>query len=70
MTREQALACTPVHNNVISWEEDRSGLVQVEYVLLAEADFSFQFSNDLHPNRPMPRPERLNSMSWGALSGR
>jgi hypothetical protein len=39
MTREQALACTPVHNNVISWEEDRSGFVQVEYVLLLKPFF-------------------------------
>ncbi len=34
LTRDQALACTPVRNNVVDWEILESGLIQVEYVLV------------------------------------
>ena len=34
MTREQALACIPVHNNVLSWQEDESGSIHIEYTLV------------------------------------
>ncbi len=34
LTRDQALACTPVRNNIVNWELLDSGLIQVEYTLV------------------------------------
>jgi hypothetical protein len=33
LTREQALKCRPVRNNVVNWQRLDSGLIQIEYVL-------------------------------------
>ena len=34
LTRDQALAYTPVRNNVVNWEVLDSGLVRIEYMLV------------------------------------
>jgi hypothetical protein len=40
LTREQALSCTPVQNNVLSWVRLESGLVRIEYTLTLKPFFS------------------------------
>ncbi|MEE4165812.1 MAG: PqqD family protein [Desulfocapsaceae bacterium] len=74
MTREQALACTPVHNNVISWEEDVSGNVQIEYVLVLKPLFysifkRFAPQSTLEPRRKIQLDER-GSQVWKMIDGR
>lgn len=34
LTRDQALTCIPVRNNVVNWQFLDSGLIQVEYALV------------------------------------
>ncbi len=74
MTREQALACTPVQNNVISWEENGSGNVQIEYVLLLKPFFHSifkRFSNESSnvPTRKIQLDE-LGSDVWKMIDGK
>jgi len=74
VTREQALACTPVHNNIVSWEEDSDGHVQIEYVLLLKPFFHSifkRFSNEAStvPTRKIQLDE-LGSRVWKMIDGK
>lgn len=74
LTREQALACTPVINNVIDWEILDSGLVQVEYVLLLKPFLlsvfkRFDRSSSAPPSRKL-QLDTLGSQVWLMLDGK
>lgn len=74
ITREQALACIPVHNNVVSWTTLESGSVQIEYTMvlkpLLRSIFS-RFSADTAktPTRKIELDE-LGSNVWKKIDGR
>jgi hypothetical protein len=74
MTREQALSCTPVHNNIISWEEDSSGSVQVEYVLLLKPFFHSLFKRFAPQSANVPtrkiQLDELGSSVWKMIDGK
>lgn len=72
-TREQALACTPVRNNVISWERLDSGVIQVEYVLLLKPFFAsvlerFNPAPTEAPTRKLQLDD-FGSQVWEMLDG-
>ncbi len=73
MTRDQALACTPVRNNVISWEASDSGLVQVEYRLVLKPFLQSIFER--FAPTPSEEPTRkleldaLGSQVWEMIDG-
>ena len=74
LTREQALACTPVINNVIDWEILDSGLVQVEYVLLLKPFLisifkRFDKSSSAPPSRKL-QLDTMGSQVWQMLDGK
>ena len=68
LTRDQALACTPVRNNIVKWETLESGLVQVEYVLILNPFLKSIFER--FGNGPAETPTRkleldaLGSQVW------
>jgi len=73
LTREQALACTPVKNNVVDWKILDSGLVQVEYVLLLKPFLlsifqKFEKSSSTPPTRKLQLDE-LGSQVWQMIDG-
>ena len=73
LTRDQALACTPVRNNIINWEVLDSGLVRVEYVLvlkpLLKSIFErFGSSTAETPTRKLELDE-LGSQVWQMIDG-
>jgi hypothetical protein len=73
LTREQALACTPVKNNVVNWQILESGLVQVEYVLLLKPFLLSIFkrldtSRSAHPTRKL-QLDALGSQVWQMIDG-
>jgi hypothetical protein len=73
MTREQALACTPVHNNIISWQEDSQGHVQLEYVMMLKPFFysvlkRFAPENTEEPTRKI-QLDALGSDVWKMIDG-
>ena len=74
MTRKQALACTPVRNNVISWEEDSSGHVEIEYVLVLKPLFYSIFKRFTSESAAQPRRkiqlDELGSSVWKMIDGR
>lgn len=74
MTRDQALSCTPVHNNVISWQEDSSGMVQLEYVLLLKPFFHSLFKRFAPQSADMPtrkiQLDELGSSVWKMIDGK
>lgn len=74
VTREQALACIPAHNNVVSWTTLDSGSVQIEYTMvlrpLLRSIFS-RFSTD--PSKTPTRKielDELGSYVWKKIDGR
>ncbi len=72
-TREQALACTPVRNNVVSWERLSSGGIQVEYVLLLKP-FFISILERFNPAPATPPTRKLQlddfgSQVWEMLDG-
>ncbi len=73
LTRDQALACTPVRNNVVSWEVLESGLVQVEYMLVLKPFLQSIFER--FGNTPTEQPTRkleldsLGSQVWQLIDG-
>lgn len=72
LTREQALACTPVKNNVVDWEILGSGLVQVEYVLLLKPFLLSIFKRfDKSPAPPTRKLQldALGSEVWQMIDG-
>lgn len=73
MTREQALACTPVQNNVISWEEDSSGHVEIEYVLVLKPLFYSILKRFVPESASEPRRkiqlDELGSSVWKMIDG-
>ena len=74
LTRDQALACIPVRNNVINWDVLDSGLVQVEYVLVLKPFLQSIFKR--FGNNPSELPTRklqldaLGSQVWQMIDGR
>jgi len=73
LTRDQALACTPVRNNIVSWEILDSGLVRVEYVLvlkpLLKSIFErFGTASDEPPTRKLEL-DALGSQVWQMIDG-
>ena len=73
LTREQALACTPVRNDIVSWEVLDSGLVRIEYVLvlkplLKSISERFGATNDQLPTRKLEL-DALGSQVWQMIDG-
>lgn len=72
-TREQALACTPVRNNVVSWERLDSGGIQIEYVLVLKPLFAsilkrFNPAPSVEPTRKLQLDD-FGSQVWEMLDG-
>lgn len=73
LTRDQALACTPVRNNVVNWEILDSGVVRVEYMLVLKPVLKSIFER--FGNTPAETPTRkleldaLGSQVWQMLDG-
>ena len=73
LTREQALACRPVINNVVSWEVLESGDVQIEYVLILKPFLlsifeRFTAGRQNEPIRKLQLDE-FGSQVWHLLDG-
>ena len=73
LTRDQALACTPVRNDIVSWEVLDSGLVRIEYVLvlkplLKSISERFGGANDQLPTRKLEL-DALGSQVWQMIDG-
>ncbi len=73
LTRDQALACTPVRNHSVSWEILDSGLVRVEYVLvlkplLKSISERFGSGGDEPPTRKLEL-DALGSQVWQMIDG-
>jgi hypothetical protein len=73
LTRDQALACTPVRNDVVNWEVLNSGLVRIEYVLvlkplLKSISERFGGANDELPTRKLEL-DALGSQVWQMIDG-
>lgn len=73
ITREQALACTPVRNETVSWTQLPSGLVQLEYVLMLKPFLltifeRFSSSQAEKPKRTLELDE-LGTEVWQMLDG-
>lgn len=72
-TREQALACTPVRNNVVSWKRVDSVGIQVEYVLMLKPFFAsilerFNPAPSEAPTRKLQLDD-FGSQVWEMLDG-
>jgi hypothetical protein len=73
LTRDQALACTPVRNDIVSWEVLDSGLVRIEYVLvlkplLKSISERFGGARDELPTRKLEL-DALGSQVWQMIDG-
>ena len=73
LTRDQALACTPVRNDIVSWEVLDSGLVRIEYVLvlkplLKSISERFGGAGDELPTRKLEL-DALGSQVWQMIDG-
>lgn len=73
LTRDQALACVPVRNNVINWEVLDSGLVQVEYVLVLKPFLHSVFKRFGNNSSELPSRklelDALGSQVWQMIDG-
>ena len=74
MTREQALACIPVHNNVVAWEVQEDDTVYIEYNLVLKPflhSIFKRFSGDLteQPVRKI-QLDQLGSSVWQMIDGK
>jgi hypothetical protein len=74
LTREQALACTPVRNNVVSWQRQETGSIQIEYTLVLKPFLQnvFKRFNRNAPQKPPTRKLELDtfgSQVWEMLDG-
>ncbi len=74
LTREQALSCIPVKNNVVDWQIIDSGFVQIEYVLLLKPFLlsifkRFDTSRSTPPTRKL-QLDALGSQVWQLIDGR
>ena len=74
ITREQALACIPVQNNVISWTTLDSGAVQIKYAmvlkpLLRSIFRRFSADSAKTPTRKIELDE-LGSTVWKKIDGK
>ncbi|MGI9537753.1 MAG: PqqD family protein [Desulfocapsaceae bacterium] len=73
LTRDQALACTPVRNDIVDWEILESGLVQLEYVLVLKPFLVSIFER--FSSGPAETPTRklqldaLGSQVWQMIDG-
>ena len=73
LTRDQALACTPVRNDIVSWEVLDSGLIRIEYVLvlkplLKSISERFGGARDELPTRKLEL-DALGSQVWQMIDG-
>lgn len=73
LTRDQALACTPVKNNIVKWETLESGLVQVEYVLILKPFLKSIFERFGNGSAETPTRklelDALGSQVWQMIDG-
>ncbi len=77
LTREQALNCRPVRNNVVNWELLDSGLIQIEYVLNLKPFLLSIFERfSSRPGQAPPQAptrtlqlDELGSQVWQMLDG-
>lgn len=74
LTREQALACIPVRNNVVSWERQESGSVQIEYNLVLKPFLQSIFKRFNRNEQQQPPTRKLEldtfgSQVWEMLDG-
>ena len=74
MTREQALACIPVHNNVVAWEVQEDDTVYIEYNLVLKPflhSIFKRFSGDLtEPPVRKIQLDQLGSSVWQMIDGK
>ena len=73
LTRDQALACTPVRNDIVKWEILDSGLVRVEYVLVLKPLLNSIFEGFGSPSSELPTRklelDALGSQVWQMIDG-
>ncbi len=73
LTRDQALACTPVRNDIVKWEILDSGLVRVEYVLVLKPLLKSIFERFGSPSSELPTRklelDALGSQVWQMIDG-
>ena len=74
MTRDQALACIPIHNNVISWTEIESGVVRIEYHMVLKPFLQSifkRFSRTDTETKPIKKIEldAMGSTVWRMIDG-
>lgn len=73
LTREQALSCVPVRNNVVSWHQNDAGIVQIEYTLVLKPMLQSIFKR--FSSGPAEEPtrklelDRFGSQVWEMLDG-
>jgi hypothetical protein len=73
LTREQALACVPVRNNVVSWHRKEEGTIQIEYILALKPMLQSIFKR--FSSGPAQEPTRkleldnFGSQVWEMLDG-
>ena len=74
MTREQALACIPVHNNVISWEKDEENLITIHYTLPLKPLFYSIYKRFIPDKTSEPirklQLDELGSKVWAMIDGK
>ena len=73
MTREQALACKPIQNNVISWKNLDSDLIQIEYTMVLKPLLSaifkrFSKNTTATPTRKI-QLDKMGSSVWKMIDG-
>ena len=73
MTRDQALACVPVCNNVLSWKKLENGNIQIEYQLILKPFLvsifnRFNRTSSARPTRKLELDE-LGSEVWEMVDG-
>jgi hypothetical protein len=77
LTREQALNCRPVRNNVVNWELLDSGLIEIEYILNLKPFLLSIFERFSNKSKQAPTPaptkklqlDELGSQVWQMLDG-
>ncbi len=73
LTRDQALACTPVRNDIVKWEILDSGLVRVEYVLVLKPLLKSIFERFGSASSELPTRklelDALGSQVWQMIDG-
>ena len=73
LTRDQALACTPVRNNVVNWQLLDTGLIQVEYALVLKPFLHSIFQRFNRDSGDLPtrkgQLDGLGTQVWQMIDG-